>query len=141
MEDKIYIIETSRDIKEYNKEIRKFKNRNLGTNCIECGKELNILYDFDVDHDIPIAIGGKFYGENLQALCKLCHKHKTRFDNKFIKFLQSTYILTTFGGFSETKTNPEVLINFYLKLKELTKGVYDLDKNGTKRIEIDNNKK
>lgn len=41
-----------------------------------CGNDL-VDREFDVDHITPIAKGGKNAIENLQALCKKCHKNKT----------------------------------------------------------------
>ncbi len=135
---KIYVINTSRNIynKEYMKKIKEFKLTQIGKPCNECKKILNDSYSIKADHIIPVAIGGDMYAPNLQSLCDLCHKHKTRFDNKFIKFLQSTYILNCFGCFNETETNPEILKQLYLDIKKLTKGVYTLEKCGNERIEI-----
>lgn len=47
-------------------------------NCNICEVELNDNREFDVDHIIPIANGGKNTVDNLQAICKSCHSEKTR---------------------------------------------------------------
>ena len=36
--------------------------------------------DIDVDHVIPLALGGEDTDGNVQALCRPCHKAKTRTD-------------------------------------------------------------
>lgn len=135
---KIYVLNTSRNIynKEYIEKIKKFKLTQIGKPCNECKKILNDSYSIKADHIIPVAIGGDMYAHNLQSLCDLCHKHKTRFDNRFIKFLQSTYILKSFGCFNETETSPKILMKLYLDIKKLTKNVYDIEKDGNERINI-----
>ena len=47
-------------------------------NCNICEIELNDNREFDVDHIIPIANGGKNTVDNLQAICKTCHSEKTK---------------------------------------------------------------
>lgn len=44
--------------------------------CSNCKTNL-VEREFDIDHKIPIAQGGKNSIENLQPLCKTCHKFKT----------------------------------------------------------------
>jgi len=36
--------------------------------------------EFDIDHIKPIANGGKNSVDNLQPLCKKCHKKKTAYE-------------------------------------------------------------
>ena len=45
--------------------------------CAICLKELNSSKDCHVDHIVPLGSGGKDEIENLQVLCKVCHKAKT----------------------------------------------------------------
>jgi hypothetical protein len=47
-------------------------------NCNICEIELNDNREFDIDHIIPIANGGKNTLDNLQAICKKCHSEKTK---------------------------------------------------------------
>jgi hypothetical protein len=44
--------------------------------CNDCGNNL-VDREFDIDHKIPISKGGKNSVENLQPLCRTCHKQKT----------------------------------------------------------------
>jgi 5-methylcytosine-specific restriction protein A len=47
--------------------------------CAECGIP-RLASGLDVDHIHPLALGGEDVAENVQALCKPCHKAKTRED-------------------------------------------------------------
>ena len=42
--------------------------------CSECGSTLNL----DVDHVIPIQLGGGYPEDNLQVVCRACHLRKDR---------------------------------------------------------------
>ena len=44
--------------------------------CNNCKTDL-VEREFDIDHKIPLNKGGKNSVENLQPLCKKCHKYKT----------------------------------------------------------------
>lgn len=46
--------------------------------CNICKNELNDLRDIDIDHIVPLAFNGKNIIDNLQPLCKNCHKEKTK---------------------------------------------------------------
>lgn len=46
--------------------------------CNICGIELEDLRDIDIDHIIPLAFNGTNNILNLQPLCKICHKEKTK---------------------------------------------------------------
>ena len=47
--------------------------------CVKCGSK----NDLEVDHILPLMTGGKMWDENnLQTLCKVCHRSKTNQDLK-----------------------------------------------------------
>ena len=48
-----------------------------GRKCQQCGAEDEAL---EVDHILPLALGGEDKLDNLQALCPACHKRKTADD-------------------------------------------------------------
>lgn len=49
--------------------------------CSICNKRFRKAF-LDVDHIIPIQMGGKFFEkENLRTLCKDCHKSKSNLDS------------------------------------------------------------
>lgn len=53
--------------------------------CGICNKRTNKKL-LDIDHIIPINLGGdKFNKDNLRALCKECHKAKTKLDRDALK--------------------------------------------------------
>ena len=59
--------------------MRKAVSRAGEARCTKCG--LMVLASAtDVDHVIPLARGGQDVDENIQALCRPCHKLKTRSD-------------------------------------------------------------
>jgi 5-methylcytosine-specific restriction protein A len=47
--------------------------------CASCGIP-RLASALDVDHIRPLALGGEDVDENIQALCRPCHKAKTRED-------------------------------------------------------------
>lgn len=58
--------------------------------CNDCRCDL-VEREFDIDHKIPISKGGKNSVENLQPLCKPCHKKKTYFDSQNITTNYNNY--------------------------------------------------
>ncbi|MFD7591709.1 HNH endonuclease [Kitasatospora sp. NPDC059812] len=64
--------------------MRKAIHRAGGSHCEACG--LRFLGSaIDVDHIKPIAHGGQDVDDNVQTLCRPCHKLKTRRDFDFQK--------------------------------------------------------
>lgn len=49
--------------------------------CAKCGQAFEAL---EVDHIVPLALGGADAPENLEALCPGCHRAKTQRDVKQI---------------------------------------------------------
>ena len=49
--------------------------------CKKCNTNLDDR-EFDIDHEVPISMGGQNKIENLQALCKPCHKKKCIFEKQ-----------------------------------------------------------
>jgi len=52
--------------------------------CNGCSMNIS-LYPYpncDIDHIIPISLGGKTTINNAQALCVTCHRHKTALENR-----------------------------------------------------------
>ena len=47
--------------------------------CGECSKQLNAW--FEVDHKIRLEHGGSNEVQNLVAMCRECHGHKTAMEN------------------------------------------------------------
>ena len=65
---------------------KKIKERDNYT-CCHCGnsiwKEPNLL--LEVDHIVPVADGGYTVEDNLQTLCWVCNRHKSKKSNDDIK--------------------------------------------------------
>jgi len=53
--------------------------------CVKCGS----MNHLEIDHIIPVVLGGKNEQANVQILCKRCHKTKTATEKKF-KFERPT---------------------------------------------------
>lgn len=45
--------------------------------CVECERAGRIVAATEVDHIVPLAVGGTNDTDNLQPLCKSCHSRKT----------------------------------------------------------------
>lgn len=65
--------------------VRKDVLKRDGYRCSICKKRFR-KKDLDVDHIIPIQMGGKFFEkENLRTLCKECHRAKSRLEREALK--------------------------------------------------------
>lgn len=89
--------------------------------CERCGRGTIIL---DLDHKIPVCIGGEQIDiNNLQLLCKPCHHNKTRVDllvyNVFLKLnlVESNYG-KYFNWYVDRKEVLEIYNYFTRKYKE-----------------------
>ena len=49
-------------------------------NCAQCALKITPGKRWDIDHVIPLALGGSNEASNLQILCQPCHTQKTRTD-------------------------------------------------------------
>lgn len=52
--------------------------------CARCGERMRRRSDYQLDHEIPLQIGGKHDPSNVQPLCVDCHKKKTALDQAII---------------------------------------------------------
>jgi len=49
-----------------------------GDACVDCGR----VYDLEIDHQIPLHLGGQEIDSNMVTRCKRCHKIKTDLEEK-----------------------------------------------------------
>ncbi|QNE73990.1 HNH endonuclease [Streptomyces finlayi] len=59
--------------------LRRAVRKSMGAECRVCLR-FCLPSQLDIDHVVPLAKGGEDVDENVQALCKLCHKAKTAMD-------------------------------------------------------------
>ena len=60
-------------------------------NCAICLNELVTFSNcnlYDCDHIIPFACGGEDAVDNLQLLCQSCHRIKTDYDNRQMRYVK-----------------------------------------------------
>src|SRR3954467_5173073 len=50
--------------------------------CVKCCRPVTGKLRAEIDHVIPLIIGGKHQEDNLQLLCHECHSAKTKLDVK-----------------------------------------------------------
>lgn len=70
------VVKTKRSVSESKK---KYVAWRQGWKCGECGNQLTAW--FEVDHKIRLEYGGSNHVDNLVALCRECHGHKTTIEN------------------------------------------------------------
>ena len=84
--------------KQLGRKNRKAIIMNAGHVCASC-KETRIFSDgkcaCQIDHIIPVALGGTNDKQNLQVLCKWCHDKKTYSDRYKISFGKEMVICPT----------------------------------------------
>lgn len=67
---------------------RRVKKRILNAQhglCALCGYDLSKAKRYDVDHIVPLILGGKNEIENCRVLCRQCHKNETNRLNSMLK--------------------------------------------------------
>ena len=103
--------------------------------CYLCKNEFDLKY-MQLEHKIPVEVGGHlFHEDNVALCCPKCHRKKTTIDMAVIRQLKSTKILF-FKGHSFVPLDK--LREMYLYFFELTKTGYmnyDIWQYG--RIDID----
>lgn len=71
-----------------------------GNKCYLCNKEFeyrgnnNIPKHLELEHRIPIELGGKIFdNSNLALVCSMCHRKKTQLDLKVIRIIKDMKII------------------------------------------------
>lgn len=59
--------------------MRRAVRKSMGAHCASCLR-FALPSQLDIDHIKPLALGGEDVEENVQPLCKSCHKTKTAMD-------------------------------------------------------------
>lgn len=67
--------------KKFWQNLRKQVLNRDGWSCCECKRHGKFTPASEVDHIIPVALGGRHVLDNLQSLCHECHKKKTLQDS------------------------------------------------------------
>ena len=63
-------------------------------NCAKCDAPLDDVRDIEFDHRISLGMGGADHIDNMDALCRLCHREKTytRIDGDIAKIAKTKRI-------------------------------------------------
>ena len=112
------------------KECRGTQKRRLikerGMRCEKCRKTQTYL---ELDHIIPVSCGGcQVSDDNMQLLCKECHKEKTGFDRLFLNYMIKLKIIRGVGHIHYFYVHPKTVARLYEKLSILSKKSIDLEK-------------
>ena len=87
--------------------------------CFNCKNEFNKC-NLEVEHKIPVCLGGKDNLENLSILCKKCHKIKTKKDSLLINFFKKAGALEKVAlNWYQTKLSIKELQELYLLLSDI----------------------
>lgn len=78
--------------------------------CSKCGTKTP-LNDFDLDHSIPLALGGGDQDEDIQPMCVPCHAKKTAIDIKIIAAARNLNYIDSHRIWAD----PAFLREFYLR--------------------------
>lgn len=110
----------NKSIKSIN-QIKKEIIESRGIFCQTCKNIFDKSY-LELDHIIPCALGGKVFDkDNLQLLCKKCHKNKTNTDKLIISFFKKIEFISGRNGAYYFYTKIENLQKIYLSLSKESK--------------------
>jgi hypothetical protein len=90
------IIQNIRGLKPSTKTINQRKKIKEFDFCCDCGKEF-YKHELEIEHKIPLCIGGDI--DEIQIMCKKCHKYKTKMDLIYLSFLKKLGILIKIGPY------------------------------------------
>lgn len=129
---KIYEYSTSRNkFKEKGKNAITTKKKLIkikGNVCYICKKEFNKLCYLELEHKIPIQVGGHlFNNNNVELVCKRCHVNKTRVDIKTINMMKKSRIISGKYYIHSYFTINEVT-NLFLTFRKLILKIDENDK-------------
>ncbi len=112
-----------------------------GKICYVCERYFDRLQQLQLDHKIPVEVGGHlFLKENVGLICIKCHVKKTRIDIKTINILKKSRIISGRGCIRSYFPRRKV-INMYRYFKELVEEIqikqeiYDNGSNGEDYIQ------
>jgi 5-methylcytosine-specific restriction endonuclease McrA len=77
-----------------------YKDKMCKGTCNSC-KGVFSYNELEVDHIVPWALEGQSVDDNLQLLCKICHKEKTKIDSRQIRDVKSYQELAVSAVFAE----------------------------------------
>lgn len=95
-----------------------------GKKCYICSKEFESAYGLELEHKIPVAVGGKIFDKsNLDLACIRCHRKKTIVDKKVIKVIYDMGMViksinTSFYPLEEIRQEYLRMFNICLECKE-----------------------
>jgi hypothetical protein len=100
-------------------QLKRIIEKKKGSVCYLCNKTFERLGQLELEHKIPVEIGGKIFClSNLDLVCNKCHQEKSIIDRKVIKIMKSMKILTR--AINTSSFYPlEKLKEIYLYLKEI----------------------
>jgi len=109
-----------------------------GQICEYCKQNVPYPTSLDLEHNIPVYVGGHGYNEqNLFLICKKCHDNKTALDRRAIFIMKQIGIIIPggFGSILSFYNLKEVQIKFLeirqsIKEIDLKKEIYKLGENG-----------
>lgn len=94
---------------------QELKDKLIKKNCLKCyicNKEFNSKHSFELEHKIPVSIGGKIFClSNLGLVCFKCHSEKTSIDKKVINIIKNSGIMVK--GLNNSFMSLEEIRNIY----------------------------
>lgn len=127
----IYSYSTNRiKLHEKNKSVNLLKNsliKKHGKRCYICFQMFDRISDVELEHKVPIFAGGHIFSEeNIDLVCKRCHKKKTNIDLEVIRHMKRIGIIKG-KSIIESYYPIDKVIEHYKYIEALVLQIHDLD--------------
>lgn len=96
---------------------RRFKRANPLCAC--CSKQGRVSATTEVDHVIPLHLGGPDHESNLQGLCYDCHQEKTAAEAKDRGGASQEGVGGQISGASKAETDSAATQGFFIRIRNL----------------------